>query len=90
MLDKWELGKNIKNHEMKGIAKIQAQRRPKNTEFIVRAKPVPQAKIDRFLKRTMGTVAPSPSAFSPMGRWYSKGLSSSQPLLIVPSQCSRL
>lgn len=72
MLDKWDLGKNIKNHEMKAIAKIQARRRPKDTEFIIREKVVPQAKIDRFLRRTMGTADPSPSAFSPMSRYLEK------------------
>jgi hypothetical protein len=73
MLDKWDLGKNIKNHEMKAIAKIQARRRPKDTEFIVREKRVPQAKIDRFLRRTMSTAAPSPSAFNPMSRCLREG-----------------
>ncbi|KAK7956924.1 Clr5 domain-containing protein [Apiospora aurea] len=65
-LEEWNLLKNVPTNEMKAIVKIQARRWPKGTEFMVRGRVVPQNKIDRFIKRTMGTAKASPSALSPM------------------------
>ncbi|KAK8079809.1 Clr5 domain-containing protein [Apiospora hydei] len=75
MLKEWNLLKNVPTNEMKAIVKIQTRRRPKDTEFMVRGRVVPQNKIDRFVKRTMGTAKASPSALSPMSHtpfavWY--------------------
>ncbi|KAK8051258.1 Clr5 domain-containing protein [Apiospora rasikravindrae] len=66
MLKEWNLLKNVPTNEMKAIVKIQTRRRPKDTEFMVRGRVVPQNKIDRFVKRTMGTAKASPSALSPI------------------------
>ncbi|KAK7981811.1 hypothetical protein PG996_009495 [Apiospora saccharicola] len=84
MLKEWDLLKNVPTDEMKAIVKIQARRRPKDTEFTVRGRMVPQNKIDRFVKRTMGTTKPSPSALSPMSHtpfavWYVTPLPSPSP-----------
>ncbi|KAK8042743.1 hypothetical protein PG994_013226 [Apiospora phragmitis] len=65
-LKEWNLLKNVPTNEMKAIVKIQTRRRPKDTEFLVRDRVIPQDKIDRFVKRTMGTAKPSPSALSPL------------------------
>ncbi|KAK8010533.1 hypothetical protein PG990_009498 [Apiospora arundinis] len=66
VLKEWNLLKYVPTNEMKAIVKIQARRHPKETEFMVRDRVVPQSKIDRFAKRTMGITKPSPSALSPM------------------------
>ncbi|KAK6827860.1 hypothetical protein PG987_011201 [Apiospora arundinis] len=66
VLKEWNLLKYVPTNEMKAIVKIQARRHPKETEFMVRDRVVPQSKIDRFAKRTMGITKPSPSALSPI------------------------
>jgi len=70
MLKEWDLLKYVPTNEMKAIVKIQTRRWPKETEFMVRERMVPQNKIDRFVKRTMGTTKPSPSALSPMCAYH--------------------
>jgi hypothetical protein len=66
---RWNFEKNIKTDEMKAIIRIRKRRRDdedKDTQFRLRQRPVPQEKIDRFMKRqktpTAQVISPGPSS----------------------------
>jgi hypothetical protein len=51
---RWNFEKNVKTEEMNAIISIQKRRQDnegKDTQFRLRKRPVPQEKIDRFVKR---------------------------------------
>jgi Clr5 domain len=66
---RWNFEKNIKTDEMKAIIRVRKRRRDdegKDTQFRLRERPVPQEKIDRFVKRqktpTAQVTSPGPSS----------------------------